>query len=253
MQQLNNFKEYLHERGLPFSCKNNDCIEFSLKVTDLSGKRVKFNLQAIQVRNKLKIRETDNRLPSFCPNRHINSDNSFCLGTDEDLMNITVKDFYQKITSFLKAQLQVEKFKCWPFDYSEWAHGDGAIYQKKVEENLMKIDLKSIGISLNKLNLVEKKNKSFPDQKYLQLFHGSNLLVTYVDGIPHNKRNSCICTKYGKRKHITLKNCKRQCAKILYNIASNELKRIDAEAKFWERCKALNSKCCQTMSECGLK
>lgn len=254
MQLLNNFKTYLSQKNHNFQLIGSDKILFDLKVISPNGKRESFSLEVIELNELLCVKEVGNKLPDFCPNRHINSGGYFCLGLEEYLINLNVEEWFILIKDFLKRQISVTKYKVWPSIYPQWSHGElAAKYQKIVEDNLKKINFKELGFEINELHLQKKENKAFPNEAYYFLYHGSKLILMSFNEKVHNKRNTCICTKVGKRSHITIGKCKKQCAKVLFNIAYYEEKRIAAEEDFWTFVKSHHVRCCNTMNECGLK
>ena len=68
----------------------------------------------------------------------------------------------------------------------------------------------------------------------------------------HCKRQSCICTPNGRRKHVTLGKCSKKCAEIVLKILINEELRKKEEVVFWNISKEMTLKCCETMEKCEL-
>lgn len=254
MLLLSDFKSYLSSKNLKFQSIGVNKILFDLKVTGPSGNRESFSLEVSETNNFLYVRETCNKLPTLCPNRHLNTGGSFCLGLREDLIHLSAEEWFLLIKDFLKIQISVSKNKFWPKIYPQWSHGeDAAKYQKIVENNLRVIDLKKLGFDLNKLYLIKKDNKAFPNSEYYFLYHKSELVLMSFKDKVHNKRASCICNNAGKKSHSTIGKCKNKCAKLLFDTVYYEEKRKFAEKEFWDFFKNQNAKCCNTMKECGLK
>lgn len=87
----------------------------------------------------LEVREDrrSQRLPSFCPERHINFDGSFCLqyGKRDALRPENGEDvsvLWHLIYGFLELQVKAEVLGRWPSS-REWAHGDAASHQQICE------------------------------------------------------------------------------------------------------------------------
>ncbi len=254
MPTLNDLRECLTKKSIDFEINTSDRGFFSLKVSDLSGKRKLFSLEVVQDGESLKVREINNQFPDFCPNRHINRNGYFCLGLDEDLKELSIDEWFVIVKDFLKAQLIVEKRRSWPKAFKEWSHGHAAIYQRKVEEILGGLNISSLGMSIDKLSIVEKESKAFPKESFFHLYHESDLILTSFEDRVHNKRQSCICEKYGIRMHKTMGQCPNNCAKKLFDIAFFERKRILEEEKLWKVIKGHDDiKCCNTLNNCGLK
>ena len=201
--------------------------------------------------NLLRVKEISGVLPSFCPNRHINSDGSFCLGIQTDTEKLSIKEWMENLQEFLQAQIFASKNRKWPITCQQWSHGNAAFYQSKVEKLLLEIDLNILGLEFNKLRLVEKKNDLFKEP-YFHIYHGDKLLITGTEKKVHNKRLSCICVKYGRAKHVTLRNCPRKCSNLLISILINEQYRVIEEDNFWKSFKNSKIQCCGTMNQCGL-
>lgn len=77
-------------------------------------------------------------LPAFCPDRHINSDGSFCLGWGEDdPSDITdlkaAHTWWSVVVRFLAHQVNANKRRVWPGRENDRAHGAAARYQAVAE------------------------------------------------------------------------------------------------------------------------
>ena len=92
MLNINVLKTYLKSKNSVF-IESKDAIELNLKVIAKSGHRHLFKLLISEMPNNLlRVKEISGVLPSFCPNRHINSDGSFCLGIQTDTEKLSIKD-----------------------------------------------------------------------------------------------------------------------------------------------------------------
>lgn len=252
MPNLNSLKIYLQSRGSVFT-ESQDAIELDLKIVGRSGNRHLFKLRISETHsNLLTVKEINSLLPSFCPNRHINSDGTFCLGLQADTENLSIEEWMDNLNEFLQAQIFSQKNGKWPIFCQQWSHGNAAIYQTKVEKLLLEVDLDCLGLEFNRLRLIEKKNDLF-DEPYFHIYHNDKLLITGTEKKVHNKRLSCICDKYGRAKHITLGNCPKKCSNLLISILINEKNRMLEEEKFWKIFKNSKIQCCGTMHDCILK
>lgn len=254
MPTITNLEVYLKDNNYTITRSSKGVVQFDMVVNSASGDRCWFKLEAYEKEhNYLSIKEIHGVLPVFCPNRHINSDKSFCLGLQSDLEKLSIKDWITRLKEFLTCQIFAKKIGKWPITCKQWSHGNGATYQKNVEELLNQINLEKLGLEFNKLRLIEKKNIIYKDLPYFHVYHEDRLIITRPQNFKHNKRLSCICTKHGRSKHVTLGACMKKCSDILINILINEKKRVREEEKFWESFKTAKLTCCQTMNKCGLK
>jgi hypothetical protein len=77
------------------------------------------------------------RLPSFCPNRHINPGGGFCQGyADAEPLRVTDAEsasaWWRRLWKYLSLQASAAQLRRWP-GAREWAHGDAAKHQRRAE------------------------------------------------------------------------------------------------------------------------
>ena len=247
---MSNFKDlinYLTKKNIPFKLIEGD-IQLTLKIASNKGRRTSFDLIISEVNNQLKVKEIGDILPEFCPNRHINPDGSFCLGILDDWI---AENWIKSLREFLQAQLFCNDHKKWSKNYKQWSHGDAATYQLYVEELLKTINLKDLGLNLNSLQLFNVESRLF-EENYFHIYHEDKLIFMGTEKKIHCKRQSCICTPSGRRKHVTLGKCSKKCAEIILKILINEELRKKEEVVFWDTFKGSTLKCCKTMENCEL-
>lgn len=110
----------------------------TLEVGNVDQKKTVFTLSVSEIGSLLSIRErVPEHIPSFCPERHINSDGTFCLGWSESghdpiSSSEDAHRWWSTILQFLRLQIRSERLKRWPGQ--EWAHGDAALHQHRAEE-----------------------------------------------------------------------------------------------------------------------
>lgn len=248
MLKIIDIKSYLLETNVPFINDVNG-ITLDLKITSSSGKRKLFILNIQENSGSLIVYERSSFLPKFCPNRHINTDSSFCLGISS---HISVESWFKDLKEFLRAQLFCDQYKKWPIQYGEWSHGDAAHYQRNVEFLLKKINLKNLKINLNDLTLNKIKHPILQED-FFHVYHKNVLIIVGSENKVYGKRDSCICTKNGRYRHVTKGKCPHKCAAIILEIVINEDMRVKKEIEFWEYLKDKKLTCCQTMKKCELK
>lgn len=255
MLNLNDLVNHLNEYRIPFHKQSEDIIVFDLEFYTDSGHSCKEEIEVCFQNDVLQVRVTNDRYPNFCPNRHINVGGYFCLDLQENLDKLSIREWMRKVKLFLEAQQECEKNREWPSnDFKQWAHGDGAHYQKVVEKyyaEFLNIS-KSIGLTLSQLKVVERVNGS--GKKFYHVYIGDKQLLAGDEKQPLGKRCACVCSKNGIKQHRTIGKCPSQCAKIIYIVAINDYFVKKAEEEFWEAYKKVGlNTCCGTMKECKLK
>ena len=78
------------------------------------------------------------QLPSFCPDRHINGDHTFCLGWGPTSPSTVVdragaERWWTAVLRFLGRQVTANEIRRWVNGPHDWAHGDAAQHQVHVE------------------------------------------------------------------------------------------------------------------------
>ena len=162
-----------------------------------------------------------------------------------------VEKWIKTLREFLQAQLFCNDHKKWSKNYKQWSHGDAATYQLYVEELLKTINLKDLGLNLNSLQLFNVESRLF-EENYFHIYHEDKLIFMGTEKKIHCKRQSCICTPSGRRKHVTLGKCSKKCAEIILKILINEELRKKEEVVFWDKIKGSTLKCCKTLENCEL-
>ena len=209
----------------------------------ISKNNDKFNLEISGIKGELKAKEIEkqSRLPSFCPERHINIDQSFCLGLSSEIKvrnNQEASVWWECLNNFLINQIIADKTGRFP-NQDSLSHGSAAKHQIKAEK------------AACWLGLAEEYQKS--------MFSPSSWLKAIVDEI--SERNGIYIPsdierirskvepnvhKHGKRQKTINKKIKK--------MLSAELSRREGERLFWKLCDENNTlKCCQTMPQCPLQ
>lgn len=253
MLLLDELKQHLVEIEVPFKIINPKSISFDLKTYGSSGKPEVFLLEVIEDGDALKVREARNKLPDFCPNRHINRGGFFCLGLLDNTNKTTPKMWLNLVKDFLKAQIFVNKYRCWSKKYGEWSHGDAAYYQKSVEFYLEELNKHGISLAVEKIEIVVKENKALPSNSYYHLFYDSQLLLLAFRGSSKTNKLTYLYSRYGKNLHRYVEGYEVQCAKTILAIAFNEYHRVKAEDNFWKDVKNNQLQCCHTMDKCEIR
>src|SRR5437016_897322 len=104
-----------------------------------SGRRTRqYDLTVHEIAGHLEVREngSSSLLPRHCPERHINTDGSFCVGlrAGEGICDaITARQWWDKLQVFLICQETAHETGDWP-KYAELSHGAAGQYQRRAEE-----------------------------------------------------------------------------------------------------------------------
>lgn len=111
-----------------------------ITVTLPSGQQHVFALELTDDGERISVREAPvgHRLPGFCPDRHINSDCSFCLGWGVEDPGIVAnmddaRSWWSAVVRFLTHQLSATKRGVWPGRENDRAHGNAARHQAIAE------------------------------------------------------------------------------------------------------------------------
>ena len=252
MPDLNDLISYLMKRNIPFHQVNAKIIIFELKFYKDNGSAEKVELEVHQSGDSLLVKATNNRYPDLCPNRHINDGGWFCLGLGEDISQLTISQWVMNLKLYLDAQQKCEDKGVWPCggEIKEWAHGDGAKYQKIVEQYYGQFQKNCLGLTLNQLRVVEV-NSVKRDLKLYHVYADDELILVGDQNQVLNKRYACICDPQGLKKHLSIGKCSAQCSKVVFMVAINHYLLLKAEQKFWQSFGART--CCNTMKKCNFK
>jgi hypothetical protein len=215
-----------------------DDVRLSAQAVQGSGKKGRqYRLRlSLGRKGQVEIREYQpDLLPSFCPERHINEDASFCLGYEAGSQVIdgeSAGQWWEKLRSFQLCQDTATNTGHWP-DYAALAHGDAGFFQMVGETAAGQLD----------------KLDDFKSAMHGVAWVSDNVWQVTDDGKRLlNGRMPCLCGRIGRRGRPKLrKECREAdepCLVIL------EAQRRDAEEDFWRTKKG--KPCCGTMVNCPL-
>jgi len=194
------------------------CI-FDLEMPD--GETVRFSLVIRSgLDGRIKVREAQpERLPPFCPERHINPDGTFCLGFDDEVAlkpqtPEQAATWWATLRGFLVLQQLAAATGEW--HATAWPHGDGAVHQREFER------------------LIERIPPSVRDA-------GLVLTADRQAVRDHGRRCPCLSGKSLRRCH----------EKDLIRLDSLRRKRRDAERAYLASVR--DNLCCGSMRDCPLK
>jgi hypothetical protein len=184
----------------------------------------------------VRIREAPNGwLPAFCPQRHINSDGTFCLGYEADSQVIDLVSaggWWRKLQNFLLCQDTASRTRNWP-EYAQLSHGLAGPAQLLLEH---------CADELNKRDdvVAAMQGRGWIFEHLWQVTDDGKRLL--------NGRATCLC---GRSHKCGSPKLRRECYRATDGcLMILEARRRDLEENFWKGLK--NSMCCGTMEGCRL-
>ena len=212
----------------------------ALDAVSPDGATTRFELVGMVDGGKPKFKErVQHLLPAFCPNRHINSDGTFCLSSPRHSSELATEPL-PVLLKFLRLQLSAERDGRWPTT-TEWAHGDAATHQLKAEEAAARISPEWHRL------LVEKKLKRREKGRFVSILaEEKRFSIWRKEQRVATLRQRCFCG----RSNCAVVQCGTHAADAVELV--KELSLMDkAEADFWRRFDG--RQCCGTMKNCPLK
>lgn len=173
------------------------------------------------------------QLPAFCPERHINSDGTFCLGLERAaiLDEEGARAFWQTLRTFLLSQQYAEKHGRWPPGRG-LSHGDAAYDQLSAEKAAADCDLQvEYAAALD--HQVGWLAGALPRISFTQ---------PVTDECPYEPQSLGMMLLH--------ENCSR-CASIARLLNAEHARRVSEENfAFWA---GMGWDCCETMPRCSLR
>ncbi|WP_414713466.1 E2 domain-containing protein [Sphingopyxis sp.] len=180
-------------------------------------------------------------LPARCPERHIQYDESFCLG----LRYIDVRSpndaaqWWEQLRQFLVCQSVAERTRVWPPSHA-LDHGDAGKYHEKALALAAEAGVEEEYASA-RLN-----EPSWLTDRSIRLFDKR--------GNPINGRSlcprGCMRRARGRAVRILRVDCPKRV--ILVELAHTESLRRKALADYWKHVFSEGTRCCRTMRSCPL-
>jgi hypothetical protein len=181
--------------------------------------------------------ETTNFLPRFCPERHINSDRTFCVGLRAGQIVLdphAISSWWKKLEGFIALQQTAHETRKWN-PRAAMRHGDAGDLQLQGEEIS-----RSLGCE-----------GAFSQALHFHRgpLHRAKQLVREKSDLLVNGRKECPC---GRKSKSGRPNLRKECWKNDLDCLAKILAKIDiAEKKFWENHQ--DKTCCGTMESCPLR
>lgn len=190
-------------------------------------------------RGHVEVREatTGALLPKFCPQRHMNSDGTFCLGlkAEQALVDGSRTDaWWLKLHVFLTCQDTAFETRVWPPEI-EISHGKAGEIEIQAEDLAEQLNM------LDEYQLAVREDRGPVAEAVYRIRKSTGHLV--------NGRAACVCNRRYKTGELILR---RQCWKLSYQcLPILEARRRKEEQDFWNHLKG-RQPCCKTMDDCPL-
>lgn len=225
-----------------------------LPIRLVDGRTLSYKLHLRQAGDWIEAREnTPHHLPEFCPERHINSDGTFCLFyADANPLPVSdehsARDWFETIYKFLKLQERSRILRRWPND-SAWAHGDAARHQLRAQRAANELN-GEIGnaLAVNQLKLKRRTSKGRP---ILDVINGIKILYSVWEKPQRviNLKKRCFCGSYGLRLPKRIRRCHdhaKQAIELAFALRDWE----EAERRYWDAMRGKS--CCGSCDTCPL-
>ncbi len=193
------------------------------------------------------------QLPDCCPERHINSDGSFCLywyeGTEvhADREDGAV-EWLNALIAFLQTQIQVEYTREWPAERA-WAHGEAAHHQRNAEAIAARIAPRFVRWVKHRRLSVSRTRGG------LALLKDGRRLTATVNGSAGqrliNRRGPCPCNRLQRGYLVTIRRCAHE--RDLIGLIAELRKLQIREKEYLELLRGRKIACCGTVDHCPLR
>ncbi|WP_291557542.1 E2 domain-containing protein [Comamonas sp. SCN 65-56] len=220
-----------------------------------SGQRHIFALDLTEEGGRVSVREAPvgNLLPAFCPDRHVNSDGSFCLGWGEDdpstiLDPEAARRWWSVLVRFLAHQVSANKRRVWPGRENDRAHGAAARHQAVAEPLAAQfgptfVDDLHGGLLSTRLDNRRRNPR-------LELYRAGRLIARVSLHSRRLIRDRFLCPCNGPMALPTTR-CGTH-AQALANFTSALHSWHEEERTFLDNLVTSGQRCCGTLRECGL-
>ena len=227
-----------------------------LPIKLVSGRIIPYTLSLDQSGARVSVREeTPKNLPSFCPERHINPDGTFCLyfpgATQLDVVDeATATVWLEAVYKYLKLQDRARTKRAWP-NSEHWAHGSAAQHQAKAQAAASALGPRFSEALANEL-LSIKERRSRNKRRILDLWFGGSLLYSVWEATQKvlRQKQRCFCDPPGLKTPKRLRRCGKHAkhASVLV-ISLRDWKKEEAAFKT----QVAGMKCCGTCDDCPLQ
>lgn len=179
---------------------------------------------------RLWVRENEPRQwPVCCPERHIESSGTFCLGVGDPIRPTTdtnADTWWDWLKEFILSQRVAQKTGLWPSSRT-LHHGDAYKHQLRLEK-------------ISKGTIFETAVRNLLEE-------GAGWLSGDLLKFRGGDRCPCKCVRRGR--HLKLRNCQNRA--LVRSLVKEEAARRREEQRFWSYFSGRT--CCETMRNCPLR
>lgn len=226
----------------------------NLPIRLVDGRTIPYSLELRNCEGVVSVREeVPEHLPAFCPERHINSDGTFCLNYSP-VQSLKIEDegtaraWMETVYKFLKLQERARSQRKWPNDKA-WAHGGAAHHQLRAQAAASVLGHKLA--SAQSSHQLEVRRRHSKGRAVLELIHQGECLYRVWEAKKKvaNQRKRCFCGGSGHRRPNALRKCSDHGAKAAELVLA--LYEWDQDEKqFWDSIRGKS--CCETCDACPL-
>ncbi|SSY68809.1 E2 domain-associated cysteine-rich protein [Alcaligenes faecalis] len=254
LSAVNSIKQVAPRFGGTYTSTNETSGILDLSVLLVDGRTLKYRLVLKQVGKQLSAREEyPTHLPAFCPERHINSDGTFCLyypAADrlEVYDEASAISWMETLYKYLKLQDRATRQRKWP-STSFWAHGDAALHQLKALDAASELSLDITNAVKNDRTILKRRTSK--GRPILEVWVENTRVFSVWEHCKKviNQSRRCFCQSSRTRKPKKIRRCNdhaKQAVILAFAIRDWQVE----EQKFWD---CLNDKyCCGTCDNCPL-
>jgi hypothetical protein len=189
------------------------------------------------------------RLPTFCPERHINRNSGLCLFCPEEAVYPTsletAREWLGVLSRYLQTQIIAERRRCWPKGRGR-AHGAAAVHEIAAEQLAQHMGDEVYRDLVAGRLIVRRK------EEVVHLVRDGVTIARLADSrndVASLRRICPLCSRNSKR-GVLLRNCEAHRRDIVALIRSLTSK-ATAEDQFWANLG--DAQCCGTLDVCPLQ
>ena len=243
------------EYGVTPFPSDNGPLRAAVPVQMTDGRVQDYRLEILASGRRASVREAvrGSRLPGFCPMRHINADGTFCLSWEphESLALDYASDggrWWGAVLQFLRLQERARRLRRWP-DRREWAHGDGAVHQRKALEAAEAISPRLRDRLLHgRVATVRSTGRSSRGYAVRLQVDGRTIARIFLKQRRlATLRQACPCGR--DERPLTLRRCRDHANRFVEVVGALQ-DMAAAERAFWKSFRG--RACCGTMEACPL-
>lgn len=227
-------------------------LELPIRLVD--GRVLQYRLRLRRSDESVYVQEEQpTHLPSFCPERHINYDGTFCLYYPA-ASRLTVTDevsaiaWLETLYRYLKLQERARVQRKWP-NNEVWAHGNAAHHQIRASTAATALNGEfSAALEQNQIALQRRRSKG---RAILEIrvrgVHAYSVWESYRRVI--NLKQRCFCRASGLRRPKTLRRCglhAKQAVELAFALRDWQ----SEEDRYWQSMQDRN--CCGSCDNCPL-